>query len=64
MYLRFALSEVDEDSRKRRGVLVAAHGLRDEKVLSAEEQKVLVSVLEWFNSNLEVPDKLEEIVSS
>ena len=60
MYLRFALSEVDGDSRKRRGILVAAHDLRDERVLSAEEHKVLVSVLKWFNSNLEVPDELEE----
>lgn len=60
MYLRFVLSEVHQDSRKRKGILVAAHDLRDDKVLSAEEHKVLVSALKWFNSNLEVPDELKE----
>ncbi len=60
MYLRFVLTEVDEDSTRKKGILVAGHELRDERELSREDHARLVQLLEWFNAHLEIPRVLQE----
>lgn len=60
MFLRFTLVEVDLDSKKKKGILSAAHDLRDEGALSQVERDELASILKWFNTELKVPDELAE----
>ena len=60
MYLRFALTKVDTDSRKKRGILVAAHDLRNGGDLTVAERNLLSEHLKWFNSELTVPKELKE----
>ena len=60
MYLRFTLVELDKDSKRKRGILVAAHDLRNEGDLSPEEFIVVAECLKWFNSKLKVPKELRE----
>ena len=55
MFLRFTLLDQDRESGRKRGVLVAAHELRDGDALNADEHRVLQEALRWFNQNLHVP---------
>jgi hypothetical protein len=55
MYLRFTLKVLEGDSGYRRGVLVAAHELRDHGDLSVDEHRELQESLAWFNLNLNHP---------
>lgn len=55
MYLRFALKVLENDSGYRRGVLVAAHELRDDGDLTVEEHRELLESLAWFNLHLNHP---------
>ena len=55
MFLRFTLLDTDRESGRKRGVLVAAHQLRDSDELSTDEHRVLHEALLWFNQNLHVP---------
>lgn len=59
MFLRFTLLVEDTDSGRKRGVLIAAHELRDSDKLSADEHGVLQDALRWFNQNLHVPPCLK-----
>ena len=59
MFLRFTLLDEDKDSGRKRGVLVAAHELRDSDELSVDEHRVLQEALRWFNRNLHVPPCLK-----
>jgi hypothetical protein len=59
MYLRFTLLAEDKDSGRKRGVLVAAHELRDSDKLNPDEHRVLQEALRWFNQNLHVPPCLK-----
>jgi len=54
-YLRFAISVLEQDSGYRRGILVAAHQLRDNGDLTVEEHRELRQSLAWFNVNLNHP---------
>ena len=58
VFIRFVLSEVDEDSHRRTGVLVAAHRLRDSDELDEHERARLTRLLAWFNEHLRVPPPL------
>ena len=60
MYIRFVITEVDHDSNRRQGILVAAHALRDRNVLESHEQKALSELCKWFNEHLKVPEVLED----
>ena len=59
MLVRFSILEADPDSGQKAGVLVAAHTLRDEGELSAQEHEQVRSALQWFNEHVEVPEVLE-----
>ena len=55
MFLRFAITQIDEDSRKPQGVFVAAYALLDSGDLGSEESKRLRELLNWFSENLPSP---------
>ena len=55
MYIRFATLNLDADTGKEVGVLVAGHTLRDEGDLSVDDHRELRLCLKWFNDNLSVP---------
>ena len=60
MLIRFAALATDTDSGQRGGVLVAAHTLRDEGDLTADEHLQLRTELSWFNEHLRIPSELEQ----
>ena len=55
MFLRFATTQIDEDSRKPRGVFAAAYALLDSCSLEVDESKRLRELLGWFDQNLPEP---------
>ena len=55
MYLRFTLQMQDPWSRRKLGLLVAAHEIRDEADLSVEEHETIREALAWFNMHLKTP---------
>ena len=61
-YLRFVNENVvNADSCQAQGVFHSAIGLRDDGSLSCEEEDELDRLLEWFNANLQVPDKFARV---
>ena len=61
MYLRFTIQEQDVDSKRKRGLLDAAHMIRDEADLSVEEHATIREALDWFNTHLQLPPVLREV---
>jgi len=57
MFLRFVTTELDGESHKELGCFHAARYLRDEGLLSDEEEKALLEIRDWFNENLEKPTR-------
>jgi hypothetical protein len=57
MYMRFVTTRIDEDSRRPRGVFVAAYALLDSGDLSGDERKRVREILDWFNTYLPHPPK-------
>ena len=55
MFLRFSIKQVDEDSRKPRGVFNAAYDLLDYGDLESNEREQLRTILQWFNEHLPAP---------
>jgi hypothetical protein len=55
MFLRFAITHIDEDSHKPKGVFVAAYALLESGDLAPDEWKRLRGLLDWFNENLPHP---------
>ena len=55
VYLRFVVSEIDEDSERALGVFHALWNLRDAGELHAYEEDHHDVVLRWFNVNLKRP---------
>lgn len=55
MFLRFAITQIDEVSHKPQGLFIAAHELLDSGELSQEERHQLRDVLIWFNKHLPSP---------
>lgn len=56
MFMRFAVTEIDEDSRRPRGVFAASYALLESGRLGAEEERRLREVLRWFEDYLPSPD--------
>jgi hypothetical protein len=54
-WLRFATTQIDEDSRKPEGVFMAAYSLLKSGELSSDEWKHLRAILDWFEVNLPAP---------
>lgn len=57
MYIRFVIPNIDEDSGEQLGIFHALGNLRDEGLLSPDEEKEHELVREWFNRNLEKPSR-------
>jgi LPS O-antigen subunit length determinant protein (WzzB/FepE family) len=56
-FIRFVVSQRDEESGYRQGFIHATDELERRKVLSPREAKQLTDVLKWFKQNLPVPDR-------
>jgi len=56
MYIRFVISDHDQDSGRRQGLFQAAATLRDAGVLHVYEEEQLDALREWFNEHLEKPE--------
>lgn len=55
MFLRFTITQIDEDSRKPQGVFSAAYTLLDSGDLNSDEWKQLRGLMDWFGENLPSP---------
>ena len=55
MFLRFAVKQIDEASRRPQGVFAAAYDLLDSCQLAQEESSQLRNLLTWFEDNLPSP---------
>lgn len=56
MFMRFAVTQLDEDSRRPQGVFAAAYALLDSGRLDAEEERRLRELLNWFEEHLAAPE--------
>lgn len=57
MYLRFVITQIDEDSHQPQGLFIASDALLKSAELDADERKRLQEVLIWFSKNLPAPNK-------
>jgi hypothetical protein len=57
MFLRFVTAELHQESHEELGVFQAAFRLRDNDMLSPEEEAILQEIRDWFNKNLEKPTR-------
>jgi len=57
MYLRFVVSDIDEDSGRELGVLHAVGNLRRDGKLQPHEEKQHDLIRQWFNEHLERPTR-------
>ena len=55
MFMRFAVTRMDEDSRRPQGVFAAAYALLDAGRLDADEERRLREVLRWLEEHLAAP---------
>jgi hypothetical protein len=58
MYIRFVVSERDEDSGRERGVFSALYALEEDGELAQYERDWFHEAEAWFNENLRHPDRL------
>ncbi|MFZ1990752.1 MAG: hypothetical protein WAW96_13405 [Alphaproteobacteria bacterium] len=58
MFIRFIVHEIDSDSGRRQGLFQAAKALRESGRLAADDDTCLMDIREWFNENLERPERL------
>jgi hypothetical protein len=57
MFLRFVTADVHEESHEDLGVFQAAFRLRNNDLLSNQEEATFHEIREWFNRNLEKPTR-------
>ena len=57
MYLRFVVSDIDEDSGRELGVFHAVGNLRRDGKLQPYEEKQHDLIRQWFNEHLERPTR-------
>jgi hypothetical protein len=57
MYVRFVISQLDEDSHRSLGIFHAAFNLRDGGLLYPHEEANLEELRLWFNANLKKPTR-------
>ncbi|HYE74370.1 MAG TPA: hypothetical protein VEF04_13610 [Blastocatellia bacterium] len=55
MFLRFTITQIDEDSHKPQGIFSAAYSLLESGDFDAAEWKRLRELLDWFDENLPSP---------
>lgn len=56
-FIRFVVSERDEESGYRQGFIHGTDELERRKVLSPREAEQLTDILKWFKHNLPLPDR-------
>ena len=56
-YLRFVVTQPDEDTGLPRGLFGIAYELKKGCQLSKYEYEILVDLLYWFEKNLNIPDR-------
>jgi hypothetical protein len=56
MFLRFVITQIDEDSHQPQGVFAAAYDLLESSKLNSVEEKHLREILVWFEENLHSPE--------
>ena len=57
MYVRFVVSDIDENSGRETGVFHAIYNLRDQGELHPYEEPEVERIRKWFNQNLKTPDR-------
>jgi hypothetical protein len=57
MFLRFVVSDLDEESHQELGVFHAAGNLRDSGLLSEHDEEILQELRDRFSANLEKPSR-------
>ncbi len=57
MYLRFVITQLDQNSHQPQGLFRASHALIESAELNIDEKQLLQEALIWFNNNLSAPDK-------
>jgi hypothetical protein len=57
MFMRFVVTQIDEDSRQPQGVFSAAYALLESGRLDADEARRLREELSWFEENLPAPSE-------
>jgi hypothetical protein len=55
MFMRFVVTQIDEDSHQPQGVFAAAYDLLESDNLNSDVEKHLREVLFWFEENLHSP---------
>jgi hypothetical protein len=60
-YLRFVTTSIDGESRCECGLFRRAYRFRDSQRVSAEDEKLLTDLLDWFNEHLPVPKRFRHI---
>jgi hypothetical protein len=58
MLIRFIIDKRDDRSGRRQGLFAAAAALRDSRRLSPIDDDALEALWDWFNKNLQKPEKL------
>jgi hypothetical protein len=58
MYLRFVVSEIDQDTSRELGVFHALEKLRNGGALDKHEEETDDEVHKWFDKHLKKPDRL------
>ena len=57
MYIRFVITQIDEDSHQPQGLFVAMAELLRSGTLTPDEHEKLQHERAWFNTNLPSPDR-------
>lgn len=60
MFIRFAVTRIDEESNQPQGIFTAAYELLDAGDLSPVEEARLIEILRWFEENLPSPNRFFE----
>lgn len=63
MYLRFVVESIDRDSQLRQGVVLAAHEMKKDPAVAAEDREALNSALGWLDNHLPSPDRFNRTTS-
>lgn len=58
MFVRFVISNLDDNSGRRQGLFQAAYKLRASGQMGAADEEQLDQILHWFEDNLAEPERL------
>jgi len=57
MFIRFVTKQIDEETSKPQGIFASAYELLENGVLEEFERKEIRRTIDWFKSNLPIPDR-------